>query len=92
MGKQIIESEIPVIRPGEDFVGGALKSYVDGKLASIAIVEGEFSSDKIVIDFEKENPEWPEGFGTKYFFFKDEEPGVLHWGHDGRSMRIEHIT
>ncbi|MBC8371305.1 MAG: hypothetical protein H8E25_14990 [Planctomycetes bacterium] len=90
MKKPIIESEIPIIKPGEDFIERALKSYVDDQLALIGIVGGEFSSDKIVIVFEKENTEWPDGFHTKYFLFKEDEPGVLSWGHDGRSMKIEH--
>ena len=89
MKKPITESDIPIIKPGEDFLKGALKAYVDDQPALIAAVERDWASTKIAIDFEKENSEWPEGFTTKYFFFKDDEPGVLHWGHDGRSMRID---
>ena len=89
MRKPITESDIPIIKSGEDFLKGALKAYVDGQPALIAVVERDWGSDKIVIDFEKENTEWPEGFGTKYFIFKDDEPGVLHWGHEGRSMKVE---
>ena len=89
MKKPITESDIPIIKSGEDFLKGALKAYIDDQPALIAVVEIDWGSDKIVIDFEKENSEWPEGFWTKYFFFKDDEPGVLHWGHEGKSMRIE---
>ena len=89
MRKPILESDIPTIKPGEDFLKGALKSYVDNQPALIAVIIRDFGSDKIAIEFEKENPEWPEGFTAKYFFFKDDEPGVLHWGHDGRSMKID---
>ena len=44
-------------------------------------------SDRIVITFENEHPEYGKEFSTKHFKFLD--PGVLGWGHDGKVINIK---
>ena len=89
MRKPLIETDIPIIAPEEDVLKGALKAFVDDKPALIAIVEQDWGSTKIAIHFEDKDQNEERVFATKYFFFKEDEPGVLHWGHDGDTMKIE---
>jgi hypothetical protein len=43
-----------------------------------------------VILFDEDHPRWGEYFTTKYFMF--DEPGKMHWGHQGEHMVIEIAT
>jgi hypothetical protein len=42
---------------------------------------------RVVLRFDPPHPEFGAEFGTDYF--KIEQPGVLSWGFEGRSFRIE---
>ena len=43
-------------------------------------------STRIMLSFETKHPELGKEFTTKYFRFL--EPGILGWGHDGKTMKI----
>lgn len=46
----------------------------------------------LVIDFDPPHPRFGEQFGTKYFRFDPEEPGLVHWGFEGETLRIELVV
>ena len=58
---------------------------IDGYSAECFIFQ-RINSDKIIILFEKEHPEFGKEFATKYFQFK--KPGEMTWGHEKRIMKI----
>ena len=66
--------------------GTTLSILVDGEKAKC--VMGPFGtwSDRINIVFENEHSEFGKQFSTKHFEFL--EPGILGWGHDGKTMAI----
>ncbi|RJV01449.1 MAG: hypothetical protein DWC06_02560 [Candidatus Poseidoniales archaeon] len=47
-------------------------------------------SDRIRINLEEEHPELGTDFQTKYFIFK--EPGLVLWGHNESTFKIEKIV
>ena len=63
-----------------------LRISIDGHNAECFIFQ-RINSDKIIILFEKEHPEFGKEFSTKYFQFK--EPGKMIWGHSGKYMHIK---
>ena len=67
--------------------GTTLSILADGEKAKC--VMGSFGtwSDRIVIKFENEHPEYGKEFSTKHFEFL--EPGVIGWGHDGKKINIK---
>ena len=81
----ITEEMIP-IAVGDDEVK-MVRITVDGRPASCFLSERVWGSTKVVIVFDQEHPRWGEYFTTKYFWF--DEPGKMHWGHDGDHMKIE---
>jgi hypothetical protein len=46
-------------------------------------------STRIVILLEEEHPDLGKEFATKYFMI--DTPGVVKWGHDGKSFTIDKI-
>ena len=67
--------------------GTTLSVLIDGLNAKC--VMGPFGtwSDRIVITFEKDHPEYGKELSTKHFEFL--EPGVIGWGHDGKEINIK---
>ena len=43
-------------------------------------------SDKVVLQFAEPHSEFGPEFATKYYEIS--EPGVLSWGHDGRTFSV----
>ena len=82
--KLLTEEMIPTAPLNED-VFDTLNINIDGYNAQCFIAE-RFGSNKIVILFEKEHPEYGDSFTTKHFQFK--EPGKMNWGHEGKFMHI----
>ena len=66
--------------------GTTLSVLVDGEKAKC--VMGTFGtwSERFNLSFEEEHPELGKEFSTKYFEFL--EPGVIGWGHEGKSLKI----
>ena len=46
-------------------------------------------STRIALELEEEHPDLGREFATKYFMINS--PGVVEWGHDGKSFTIEKI-
>ena len=65
----------------------AVRVTVDGYPAECFLHDRVFYSTKVVILFDEDHPRWGECFTTKYFMF--DEPGKMHWGHQGEHMVIE---
>jgi hypothetical protein len=81
----ITEEMIPIVVQGDEVK--MVRITVDGRPASCFLSERVWGSTKVVIVFDQEHPRWGEYFMTKYFMF--DEPGKMHWGHDGDYMEIE---
>jgi len=62
---------------------------VDGirGLAAVGSLGGY--STRIAVELEEEHPDLGREFATKYFMIN--EPGVVEWGHDGKSFTIQKI-
>jgi len=62
---------------------------VDGirGLAAVGSLGGY--STRIAVELEEEHPDLGREFATKYFMIN--EPGVVEWGHDGKSFSIQKI-
>ena len=84
----ITEEMIPVV-VGNDEIRTA-RVIVDGLPAECFLHDRVFYSTKVVILFDEDHPRWGEYFTTKYFMF--DEPGKMHWGHQGEHMAIEIAT
>ncbi len=65
---------------------------VDGQLAKAGVGSFGGYSTRIVLLFDPPHPEWGNEFATKYFFFDEKTPGVLNWGHYGKTFQIEKIV
>ena len=63
---------------------------VDGirGLAAVGSLGGY--STRIAVELEAEHPDLGREFATKYFLF--DTPGVVKWGHDGKSFSIQKIV
>jgi len=64
---------------------------VDGEPAKAGVGSFGGYSTRIVLVFDPPHAEFGKEFATKYFMFEDDEPGVMKWGHDGRSFLVEKI-
>lgn len=62
---------------------------VDGHPAKAGVGSFGLYSTRILLLFDPPHPEFGEEFGTKYFMFDDNKPGVVNWGHEGKSFFIE---
>ena len=62
---------------------------VDGIRGVASIGSHGAYSTRIIITLEEDHPELGREFGTKYFLI--DEPGVVTWGHEGKSFNIEKI-
>ncbi len=62
---------------------------VDGILGLASIGSHGAYSERIYVALQEEHPELGREFGTKYFLI--DEPGVVKWGHEGKSFTIEKI-
>ena len=62
-----------------------LTVLVDGAPAEMFIADAGFS-DKVVLQFAEPHSEFGPEFATKYYEIS--EPGVLSWGHDGRTFSV----
>ena len=81
----ITEEMIPVVVGNEECT--TVRVEVDGKPASCFLHDRVWYSTKVVIIFDEEHDRWGECFTTKYFVFN--EPGKMHWGHNGECMKID---
>ncbi len=83
--KLLTEEMIPIAYLyGETFE--ELKITIDEYNAKCFVAE-RLGSNKIVILFEKEHPEYGDSFTTKYFQF--EEPGRMIYGYEQKIMDIK---
>ena len=64
---------------------------VDGWPAKAGVGSFGAFSTRIVIKFDSPHPEYGEQFATKYFMFDESQPGLVRWGHDNATMRIQKI-
>lgn len=82
--------DIPYV-PGDQEVTAAtgLPIAADSYAGRIFVLGRGFASDKVVIEFAVDHPTWGRTFATKYFWM--DEPGVLHWGHDGQVISLTHL-
>ena len=62
---------------------------VDGIRGTAAVACFGTYSTRIGLQLEEEHPELGSDFRTKYFTFT--EPGVVSWGHEGKSFQIQKI-
>ena len=62
---------------------------VDGIRGIAAVGSLGGYSTRIAVELEEEHPDLGRMFATKYFFL--DTPGVVQWGHDGKSFTIEKI-
>ena len=62
-----------------------LAVLVDGVPAEMFVADTGFS-DKVVLQFAEPHSEFGPEFATKYYEIS--EPGVLSWGHDGRTFLV----
>lgn len=46
-------------------------------------------SDCIMLEFDPPHPELGDRWGTKHFSFDPDDPGLVHWGHEGKTFRVE---
>lgn len=67
------------------------KVLVDGEPALAGIGSFGAYSERIVLAFDPPHEEWGQEFATKYFRIEKDNPGILTWGNDGRSFRIDII-
>jgi hypothetical protein len=65
---------------------------VDGQPAKAGVGSFGAYSTRIVLVFDPPHPKWGNEFSTKYFIFNDKEPGVVKWGHEGKTFNIEKIV
>ena len=79
----------PILITVDDLAGTSeerrLGVIVDGARAEMFIAQSRFS-DKVVLRFAEPHGEFGDEFATKYYEIL--EPGVLSWGHDGRSFVV----
>ena len=66
--------------------GTTLSVAVDGFKGKCTMGSFGAYSTRISFSFESEHPELRKEFITKHFHF--EEPGVVSWGHDGKSIKV----
>ncbi|MAM35979.1 MAG: hypothetical protein CL988_02300 [Euryarchaeota archaeon] len=64
---------------------------VDGWPAKAGVGSFGAFSTRIVIKFDSPHPEYGEEFATKHFMFDESQPGLVRWGHDNATMRIQKI-
>ena len=86
--KTDLEEMIPIAHIGVN----KLKIMINGYNAECYIISRPIGSDKIVIEFEEEHPEFGDSLVTKYFTFVDYDNHALtklHWGHNHRCEHIE---
>jgi hypothetical protein len=62
---------------------------VDGIRGTAAVGSLGGYSTRIALALEEEHPDLGHEFATKYFMINT--PGVVEWGHDGKSFTIEKI-
>ncbi len=89
--KKINEEMIPIAHIGEGEFN-KLKIMINGYNAECYIISRPIGSNKIIIEFEEEHPEFGDSLVTKYFrFVHYDNPALtkLHWGHN---HRCEHIV
>lgn len=65
---------------------------VDGTPAKAGVGSFGMYSTRIVLLFDPPHPEWGNEFATKHFIIDEGNPGVLKWGHEGKSFNIEKIV
>ena len=83
----ITEEMIPVVVGNDE--RRTVRVTVDGHSAECFLHDRVFYTTKVVILFDEDHPRWGEYFTTKYFMFN--EPGKMHWGHNGECMKMEAI-
>ena len=62
-----------------------LAVLVDGVPAEMFVADTGFS-DKVVLQFAEPHGEFGPEFASKYYEIS--EPGVMSWGHDGRTFSV----
>jgi hypothetical protein len=82
--RPVVEADLPIWGDGDRPPG--LRVLIDGAPGECLMLSGGWSSDKVLLVFDEPHPEFGPEFATKYFLFP--EPGVLSWGHEGRSFRV----
>ena len=85
--REIKEEDIPIVTEFKQGVEPeGLRVTADAHPANCFIASAYFRSDKIVLLFDPAHPEYGKEWATKYFRFS--EPGVMEWGHEGKTMTI----
>ena len=65
---------------------------IDGMRAKAGVGSIGTYSERILIVFEDgEHPDLGDEFSTKYWIFDQETPGLVKWGHEGKSFQMELI-
>ena len=65
---------------------------VDGTPAKAGVGSFGMYSTRIVLLFDPPHSEWGSEFATKRFIIEENNPGVMKWGHEGKSFNIEKIV
>ena len=65
---------------------------VDGTPAKAGVGSFGMYSTRIVLLFDPPHPEWGGEFAIKRFIIEENNPGVMKWGHEGKSFNIEKIV
>lgn len=65
---------------------------IDGEPAKAGVGSFGGYSTRILLLFDPPPAEFGSEFATKRFRFNENEPSVMEWGNDGRSLIIEKIT
>ena len=83
-----LEKDATPFSPGE--LSDPYPVLVDGILGVASIGSDGAYSDRIYVALEEEHPDLGREFATKYFHI--EEPGIVSWGHEGKSFTIQRIV
>lgn len=87
------EENLRLRRDATPFAPGVLSDpypvLVDGILGVASIGSHGAYSDRIYVALQEEHPDLGREFGTKHF--RIDEPGVVEWGHEGKSFSVRKI-
>ena len=83
------EPDIPLRGENDSLEDKSIRVMFDGLKGRCFISSIPWRSEAIIVVFDEEHPQFGKEFGTKYYFI--DTPGVLGYGHEGKSIEIYSI-
>jgi len=89
----IIQNDDHKLHPRSDGAPYTLHDVlVDGHRGKAGVGSLGLWSERILLVFDPPHEKYGEEWMTKYFMFDEEDPGLVRWGHNGESFRLDLIV